>query len=320
MVIAKEVLKTLFVWFLAMVVIILFALLPRTIEVEFSEYELITSYSIPYEFYIENIKNYLNMVFFEHTLGETRFGTSVFEEVIMYGGRSSIVIAIAFLFAIVLGTAKGFFDFIVRKSKVRLLGGPTTFTLQSFPDFFVVIVFQLIMFWLISLGLPNISLFGNESWHHFLLASSLLSIFPMMYMARIVSSSLMLEEGLPYLTTARSKGLSNFFVLWKHQFTNGLIHVIPHIPTIFLYVMSNLVIIEYLMYFRGGAYRLYQALGFAEAQITGGRNRTPFNEMMFEPELVIALLAVFISFVAVIHLLCKLFMHFSPLLKGGQHE
>ncbi|MBP3953194.1 ABC transporter permease subunit [Bacillus suaedae] len=318
MFILREFIKTGLSWLFAILTIILLVWIPREVSFSVSEYDVHLFYGFSIERYIEQVLQYISMLM-NFDLGTTKFDKSVAGEVSLYVSRSLIVIFIAFVISLLIGTAKGFFDYRTRHSRFRLLGPPTTFTLQSIPDFFFIIVFQMIMLWLIDRGFPHLSIFGYESWHNFVIAGSLLAIFPTMYMARIVCSALMTEEGHPYITTARSKGLSVFFVLWKHQFTSGLIHVVPHLAGIFIYVLSNLIIIEYLTYFRGAALRLYQALGFAESNITG-RNRSPFNPEMYEPELVIAILAVFISLIAMIQLISKVFMHLSPLLKGGRHE
>ncbi|WP_216831195.1 ABC transporter permease subunit [Alkalihalobacterium elongatum] len=320
MILAKELIKSFIGWLFAIVIIILLVFIPRDLGFEFTEYEIKPSYTFSAANYVDNLKSYTSMVFIEGTLGETRYGSSVFSDVITFGSRSIIILAIAFGFALVIGIIKGFFDYSTSNSRWRIFGHHTTFTLQSLPDFFLVIIVQVFLLWLISKGFPHFSLYGYESGHNFLLAGWLLSFFPTMYMARIVSSALEKERSQPYIVTGKSKGLTNFYVLRKHQFANSIIQVLPHIPTMLLYALSNLLIIEYLLYFPGAAYRLYQALGFASATIGGGVNRTPFSNEYYEPELVVAFLIVFITLVVFIQLICKLLMYRSPLWKGGDRS
>lgn len=317
MLLVKEVIKTLLGWSIAVVFIVLVVWIPREISFESNEYEINPTYTFSVEQYKENMRNYFKLVFIEKSLGENRFGNPVTEDINIYVGRSSVVITIAFLIALIFGTLKGFVDYRLSKSKFRILGNGTTFILHSLPDFFVVILFQIIMLSLMSKGFPYMKIFGVESWHNYLIAGCLLSIFPAVYMARIVYSALLKEEGLPYLITVRSKGMSNATLLWKHQFGNSIFQVIPHIPTIILYIMSNLLIIEYLMYFRGAGLRLYEALGFASAKIIGGSNRTPFSIDVYEPEVVIAISAVFIAIVTFVQLVCKIYIYYSPIWNGG---
>ncbi|MDE5415996.1 ABC transporter permease subunit [Alkalihalobacterium chitinilyticum] len=317
MVFAKELFKTCLGWVAAILIIILLVFIPRDLGFEFTEYEIKPVYTFSLANYLENLKSYSNMIFIERTLGETRFGSSVFSDVITFGGRSLTILAIAFCFALIFGVLKGFFDYATSHSKWSVFGHHMTFTLQALPDFFLIILVQVFLLWLISIGFPHFSLYGYESWHNFLLAGWLLSFFPTMYMARIVSSSLEKERTQPYVVTGKSKGLTNLYVLRKHQFGNSIIQVFPHIPTMLLYALSNILIIEYLLYFPGAGYRLYQALGFGSATIGGGVNRTPFDANYYEPELVIAIVIVFISLVAFVQLICKLFMYRSPLWKGG---
>lgn len=317
MIFAKELVKTLLGWIIAILIVILLVLIPRDLVIEFMEYEIIPTYTFSSANYFENLKSYSRMIFIERTLGETRFGSSVFSDALLFGGRSLTILAIAFCFALVFGILKGFFDYATSHSKWSVFGHQTTFTLQALPDFFLIILVQVFLFWLISIGFPHFSLYGYESWHNFLLAGWLLSFFPTMYMARIVSSSLEKEKMQPYIVTGKSKGLTNLYVLRKHQFGNSITQVFPHIPTMLLYALSNLLIIEYLLYFPGAGYRLYQALGFASATIGGGVNRTPFNTNYYEPELVIAIVIIFVTLVALVQLLCKLLMYRSPLWKGG---
>lgn len=315
--IIKDILKAIIGWFIAVLIIALIVWVPMEISYDRTEYEIHPTYEFSTEKFSKNLSNYFSMVFFEQSLGNTRFGQPISEELKIRAGRSFIIIGIAFLFALLLGTLKGFFDYRIKDTKWNFFGNHTTFFFQSLPDFFIVIVVQVIILNLMDYGFPSIKIYGVESWHSFLLAGYLLSIFPTVYMARIVYSSLIKEEGNAYLATARSKGLSVFGTLWKHQFANSIFQVIPHVPTIMLYILSNLLIVEYLMDFKGAGQRLYEALGFAGATIIGGINRSPFNINVYEPELVIAISAVFIGVVALIQLACKIFIYFAPVLNGG---
>ncbi|WNF38990.1 ABC transporter permease subunit [Bacillaceae bacterium IKA-2] len=312
----KDVIKAIFGWFVAVVIIILIVWIPREFSFERTEYEIFPAYTFSSELYKENLVEYGKLVFEDRSLGENRFGKPVTDDIKTYFSRSMVIITFAFFTAIIFGTLKGFLDYRLKESKWNFIGNNTTFLFQSMPDFFVVIIFQIIMLNLMSKGFPHIKIYGVDSWQNFLIAGCFLSIFPTIYFTRIVFSALTKEEGLPYLLTVKSKGMSNFTLLWKHQFGNSVFQVVPHIPTIMLYIISNLLIIEYLMYFRGAGYRLYEALGFAGATLSG-RNRTPFSINVYEPELVIAISAVFIAFVVFVQLVCKIWIYFSPLWNGG---
>lgn len=313
---AKEVLKTLLAWFIAILIIVLIVWIPREFSFESTGYEIHPQYTFSTEQYKKNLSNYFKLIFFEKSLGQNRFGTPVTEDIKIFVSRSFVIIGFAFLIALLIGTIKGFFDYWLRESKWRFFGNGTTFLLQSLPDFFIIIVVQMMILSLMSKGFPSIKLYGHESWQTIMIASFLLSIFPIVYMARIVYASLAQEEGSQYIMVVKSKGMSSLTTLWKHQFGNSIFHVIPHIPTIMLYIMSNLLIIEYLMYFRGAALRMYEALGFAFASNVRGENRTPFSLDVYEPEVVIAILAMFIGVVALIQLICKVFVYYSPRGKG----
>ncbi|WP_078429489.1 hypothetical protein [Alkalihalobacterium alkalinitrilicum] len=129
---------------------------------------------------------------------------SVFSDVWLVASRSITILVIAFIFALVVGVMKGFIDYLTSESGWRIFGHHTTFTLQALPDFFLIIIVQVFLMWLISQGFPHFSLFGYESWHNFLLAGWLLSFFPTMYMARIVSSTLEKEKMQPYIVTGNA--------------------------------------------------------------------------------------------------------------------
>ncbi|MEH7443622.1 ABC transporter permease subunit [Bacillus sp. JJ1122] len=192
----------------------------------------------------------------EGSLGTTRNFES-FESVVQdFFKRSLPIIVTAFVAAIPLGLAKGIFDFRNKKGALAPIGNGLTSLITSLPDFFVIIALQ----WIILYNFRFIDWFGNDQWYNFILPSIMVSLYPLMYFARITSASLSNEEGEMYIQTARAMGLTDELVIKKHILKKCLVSIFQHIPVVMTYVLSNLLMVEWLLDYKGAAWRFLYAI------------------------------------------------------------
>jgi oligopeptide transport system permease protein len=253
-----------FLFFLFIAVLLVLAVLfPRQpdIAVHGKAQTLDYGYEFSWEAYHHNIAMFVKDVTANKTLGVTRYNKPAEEELWPHLARSLKVIITAFLIILVFGVLKGIFDYYDRWNGWNIFGKGFTWLMQSIPDFFLIICLQ----WVIIFHFPFIKLFGHEHWFSFLVAGLLAALYPLLYVARITSSSLGSEKGKPYIQVARSKGLSKEKVLWKHMLRNCTYPIVSNLPAVMLYLLSNLLIVEWLLDYRGAAYRMFQALDVKSA-------------------------------------------------------
>ncbi len=103
---------------------------------------------------------------------------------------------------------------------------------QAMPGFWVAIM--LILFFSVQLMLLPVS--GSGTWKHLVLPATTLTIMTSAKIVPLIRSNMLEVMQQDYIRTARSKGLSNSKVVWKHAFKNSLVPVITiialQIPTL----------------------------------------------------------------------------------------
>ncbi|MFS0821279.1 ABC transporter permease subunit [Bacillus sp. 1P02SD] len=200
----------------------------------------------------DTIKQLISNLQTEGSLGATKNKEPYEGIVLEYFPRSLSVIATAFLLAVSLGIAKGIFDYRNRYTYLNFFGTGVTSMLNSLPDFFMIIVLQ----WVIMIHFNFIDVFGHDQWFNFILPGILVSLYPMMYFARITFTALASEDGEMYIQYARAKGLTQRFVIHKHILKKCIRSILQHIGVVMTYVVSNLLIVEWLMAYKGAAWRM----------------------------------------------------------------
>lgn len=130
--------------------------------------------------------------------------------------------ATAMAFAIVFGMAAG----IVSATRRYSLFDNTSMLLALFgvaaPVFWLGIMFQL----LFSVQLGWLPSGGIGTWQHLILPALTLGLATTALIARITRSSMLDVLGQDYITTARSKGLVERVVVYKHALKNAMIPVV----------------------------------------------------------------------------------------------
>jgi oligopeptide transport system permease protein len=286
----RELLKSFLLYVFVLVALILVVLVPRellTVPSESNSRVMAFHYEFTWAIYKENVSDFLTGVWKNKSLGTTGVQSIPIEDEIReYLPRSLAVIMTAFLISISLGVLKGIFDYRNMYNKKNLLGQGVTSFFLALPDFFMIICLQ----WMIIFYFPFIQFFGHGNWYSFILPSILVSLYPVMYMARITSSSIAGQEGQQYIQVAKGKGFTKKIVLYKHMLRNCWGTILSHFSTVMLYILSNLLIVEYLMDYKGAAYRLFKAFHYTNTYRMGHKSQV-------EEELVIGLALCFMIIV-----------------------
>lgn len=268
--------------------LILIALFPREAMVtgEGRAVTVVYSYKFSWQEYKENLMGFYNGLVKEKTLGETRYHKPVEEEILIYFPRSLKIIITAFILSLMTGMVKGIYDFKKTHTRTNLFGNGTTWLLLSVPDFFIILIVQ----WVIIFYFNWIDIFGHEYWYNFIIPSLLVSIYPSMYISRITSAAIAGESALQYVQTAKAKGLNQNAIILKHILKNCTDRILNHTPSMLIYILSNQLFVEYLLDYKGAAYRLWLALDFAPHIYIG-------RDSLYEPSVIIGF---GISFMAIV--------------------
>jgi oligopeptide transport system permease protein len=86
--------------------------------------------------------------------------------------------------------------------------------------------------------------FGLTSPINYILPVFALSFYPTAYIARLMRSSLLDVVGQDYIRTARAKGVSQFFSLFKHALRNAVLPVITYLGPMLAYTLTGSFIVE----------------------------------------------------------------------------
>jgi peptide/nickel transport system permease protein len=132
---------------------------------------------------------------------------------------------------------------IPKKRFVRKL----LFIFESVPDILVAVVIQMFVIWFFKTF--NVLLFPIGTAYEqkvYLLPIICLTILPMLLCTRILLYDIELEKDKPYIETVLGKGLSAFYILWRHILPNAILSFFYHTKNIWWFMLSNLLVIEYL--------------------------------------------------------------------------
>ena len=144
------------------------------------------------------------------------------------------------LVAVVVGTFFGVTAAIKRNSWWDGLSMILSLLALSMPNFWLGLIFIFVF----SLNLGWFPVQGSDTLRHVVLPALALGLSSAGLLARLIRSSMLEVLSLDYITTARSKGLHNRIVVWRHALKNALIPVITVIGINFGYLLGGSVIME----------------------------------------------------------------------------
>ncbi|AME25404.1 MULTISPECIES: ABC transporter permease [Burkholderiaceae] len=144
-------------------------------------------------------------------IGTDQFGRDVFSR-LLYGFRLSVLMALALtvsgvLLGVLTGAVQGFYG-----GRTDLIGQRLIEIWSSMPDLYLLIIFA--------------SIFEPTLWLLFVL----LSAFGWLTLSDYVRAEFLRNRSLDYVRAARTMGLSNWQIMWRHVLPNSLTPVITFLP------------------------------------------------------------------------------------------
>lgn len=159
------------------------------------------------------------------------------------GGRfvNTLQLAVtAIILATVCGLTFGVISAVKRGSIWDFLATLISLLGISIPVFWLGLL--LMYFFSIQLGiLPSA---GKDGWKYFIMPTITLSVFSLAFITRIARSSMLETMNEDYVRTARSKGVREFHVLWRHALRNALLPIVTVVGLRFGYMVGGAVITE----------------------------------------------------------------------------
>jgi peptide/nickel transport system permease protein len=126
---------------------------------------------------------------------------------------------------------------------------------QSIPSFLLgivlILVFSIWLKWLPSSGIGG--------WRNYILPAVVLGWSISAGIVRLLRSSMLEALGAEFVTLARSKGLSEATVVWKHSLRNALIPVLTFIGFMYGVIIASAVVVEVVFGWPGLGYLAYES-------------------------------------------------------------
>jgi microcin C transport system permease protein len=147
----------------------------------------------------------------DNWLGTDQFGRDVLSR-LLYGFRLSVLMAFALtvsgvVLGVLTGAVQGFYG-----GRTDLIGQRLIEIWASMPDLYLLIIFA--------------SIFEPTLW----LLFGLLSMFGWLVLSDYVRAEFLRNRSLDYVRAARTMGLSNWQIMWRHILPNSLTPVITFLP------------------------------------------------------------------------------------------
>jgi peptide/nickel transport system permease protein len=109
--------------------------------------------------------------------------------------------------------------------------------------------------------------YGSDSWKGYILPVIVLSIEEMAALARLTRGATIEVLGQDYVTTARSKGLSQTVVVTRHVVRNALLPVITLLGFRMAFILSGTIVIESVFAWPGLGRLFYQSITSQDLQV-----------------------------------------------------
>ena len=193
------------------------------------------------------------------------------------------MIALGYVFAIVLGTIVGVIAAWRRGTAVDKVGLWTGLGFYSMPPQWLGLM--IVLFLASAVGLPtsgikdpSLGILGEPSlWtvvidrlRHMVLPS--LSIGLVLYgeYTLVVRSAMLETLGEDYVLTARAKGLSSWATVWKHAFRNALLPIVTLVAISLGFIIGGFITIEYVFSYPGIGLAIVEAIDQRDYPILQG--------------------------------------------------
>ncbi|QWG34288.1 ABC transporter permease subunit [Bacillus mycoides] len=157
----------------------------------------------------------------------------------------SITILLASICLTVLFATCLSFCYLLSSSKIKNIIEKCLILIESTPDLLLIFMLQIFFVWVYKqtgLTIVNIYAFGTKQ--AYFLPIFAMCVIPTLHFFRIMVLFLLNEQHKPYVEFAHAKGLSRKYILFVHLFRNVLYHLLNHLQSIFLFMISSLLLVE----------------------------------------------------------------------------
>jgi oligopeptide transport system permease protein len=296
--VAKEITKILVIYLFVFLCIVIFVLFPREPTIEFIGKAMTVEYSYNFDLkaFSTSVIDFFKNAIENKSLGETKFPSRTAEDdLLMFFPKSLKIVVLGFIFSIIFGILKGIMDYRFTNTKKGIFGSGATWFFSGVPDFFIIICLS----YFLLLYVPDFSIMGDQAWWKFIAPSILFSIAPALYVARITSVALLQQDREPYIQVAFAKGFTKTKVLLNHMMRQCLITIASHLQSLMVFILSNLLVVEYLLGYQGAAYRMFSAIGYTNTVPPGHGGAD-------ERGLIIAISVSFLLLVMIAHIISQI--------------
>lgn len=200
-------------------------------------------------------------------LGISIFFTKPVTELIIYRLPATLQLAFfAVLSTILIGVPLGIYCSVRRKSLIGKALLILAYSGQSMAEFWLGIV--LVFIFSVKLGLlPS---FGRGTLAHIILPAASITFPLVARVLRFIHSGLLEIMQSDYIRTARSKGLSERVVLYKHAFRNMLIPLVTDMGLRFGWLLGGMVVVETVFKWPGLGSLMVQAVSSRDYALIQG--------------------------------------------------
>ncbi|MCG0288784.1 ABC transporter permease [Streptomyces sp. PSAA01] len=145
-------------------------------------------------------------------------------------------IALTALVAVPLGV------WMARRADTKRELGANVLTIagQSMPDFWIGVM----LLTLFAVAVPVLPASGFTTWGGLILPTVTVAILQMALISRLVRREMVAALAAPYVTVARSRGVSNRVLTWRYAMGNSAIPVLTALGTRFAAMLNGVVVVE----------------------------------------------------------------------------
>ncbi|MDA4131311.1 MAG: ABC transporter permease [Thaumarchaeota archaeon] len=191
--------------------------------------------------------SYLNLLIHGNLGNDIRSNIPVIQEIADTFPRTMYLSITSMLFALVVGIPIGIYSAMKQYSIFDRISTIGSLTAASIPNFWLAIVLILIFSYSLKL-LPS---FGSTSLQNLILPSIAEGASAAAVIVRFTRSSMLEVVRQDFIRTARSKGLKERVVIYRHALKNALIPIVTVIGLTFGFLLSGAFFIEYVFAYPG---------------------------------------------------------------------
>jgi ABC-type dipeptide/oligopeptide/nickel transport system permease component len=148
--------------------------------------------------------------------------------------------------AVLVGVPLGVIAAVRARTRVDGTVQGVALVLFALPSFVIIPLFDLVMVWLHSQGLPSLAVSGWGTLDTMIAPIIIFSASIFAFYVRLTRSSMLEVLGQDYVRTARAKGIHERMVIWRHAFRNALIPLLTAVGPALAFAVVGVFVVELL--------------------------------------------------------------------------